>query len=79
MAQLCGCMAANVSGHLALLMKRGSVGREGRGNSVYYRIADASIYSLCDLVCRNIARQLERNAERQQVFAQSAPQELVSQ
>jgi DNA-binding transcriptional ArsR family regulator len=76
LAQLCGCTAANVSRHLALLTKQGIVEREGRGTSVYYLIADASIYTLCDLVCDNIARQLERDVERQQAFARPAPTQL---
>jgi DNA-binding transcriptional ArsR family regulator len=65
LAQRCGFSVANVSRHLALLSQRGLVSRESRGNSVYYRIADPSIYELCDLVCGNIARQFEKvNAER---------------
>ena len=63
LAQLCGFTAANISRHLTLLTKHGLVARESRGTSVYYRIADESIYALCDLVCGNIARQLERTAQ----------------
>ncbi len=72
LAQLCGCTAANVSRHLAQLTKQGMVAREGRGTSVYYRIADESIYALCDLVCGNIARQLERTAANRQAFVKAA-------
>ena len=61
-AQLCGTTAANVSRHLALLAKHGLVEREGRGTSVYYRIADPSVYALCDLVCGSIARRIEAQA-----------------
>ncbi len=63
LAQSCGCTSANVSRHLAMLTQRGLVIRESRGTSVYYRIADESVYGLCDLVCGNIARQLERTAQ----------------
>jgi len=38
--------------------------RESRGTSAYYRIADAGIYELCDLVCGSIARQLEKLSRR---------------
>ena len=62
LAQQCGFSAANVSRHLAMLTQQGLVVRESRGTSVYYRIADASIYALCDLVCGNIARKFERAA-----------------
>ena len=40
-----------------------------RGTSGYYRIADESVYALCDLVCGNIARQLERSANDRKAFA----------
>lgn len=69
LAQLCGFTAANVSRHLALLTKQGLVTRESRGTSVYYRIADESVFALCDLVCGNIARQMEDTASRRKAFA----------
>ena len=69
LAQACGYTAANVSRHLALLMQRGLVTRQSRGTSVYYRIADESVYALCDLVCGNIARKLERSAPGTAAFA----------
>ncbi len=68
LAQLCGSTAANVSRHLGLLTKHGMVVRDSRGTSAYYRIADESIYALCDLVCGNIARQMERAHQSRQVF-----------
>ena len=67
--QLCGFTAANVSRHLTLLTKQGLVARESRGTSVYYRIADESVYALCDLVCGNIARQMERTNANRAAFA----------
>lgn len=69
LAQLCGYTSANVSRHLTLLTQHGLVARETRGNSAYYSIADPSIYQLCDLVCGNIARQIERNAPKRAAFA----------
>ena len=71
LAQLCGYTSANVSRHLAMLTKQGLVVRESRGTSVYYRIADDSVYALCDLVCGNIARQIERTAHHRKMFVQS--------
>lgn len=71
LAQLCGFSAANVSRHLALLSQQGLVARESRGNAVFYRIADDSVYQLCDLVCGSIGRQLERTALERAAF--SAP------
>lgn len=69
LAQLSGYSPANVSRHLALLAQHGIVERESRGVSAYYRIADESIYSLCDLVCDNIARRYEKSAAERAVFA----------
>src|SRR6185369_3644343 len=43
LAQLCGYTSANISRHLAFLTQHGLVEREGRGTSVYYRIADESV------------------------------------
>lgn len=72
LAQACGCTAANVSRHLAMLTQHGLVARESRGTSVYYRIADASVYALCDLVCGNVARKLQRSALGSAAFAAPA-------
>lgn len=57
LAEVCGYTAANMSRHLAVLMQQGFVKREGRGTSVYYQIADPTIYALCDLVCNRIMQQ----------------------
>lgn len=69
LAQLCGFTAANVSRHLALMTQQGLVERESRGTSAYYKIADPSVFALCDLVCGNIARQLDRSAARRAAFS----------
>ncbi len=72
LAQLTGYTPANVSRHMALLTSHGLVARESRGTSVYYRIADPSVYQLCDLVCGNLARQFERVASERALFVDSA-------
>jgi DNA-binding transcriptional ArsR family regulator len=71
LAQLCGYTGANISRHMAMLTSRGLVSRESRGTSVYFRIADQSVYDLCDLVCGNIARQFERVAAERAAFVRS--------
>lgn len=71
LAQLCGYTSANISRHLSVLTKQGLVAKQGRGTSVYYRIADESVYALCDLVCGSIARQFEKTAQERAVFIQS--------
>ena len=72
LAELTGYSAANVSRHLALLTQHGLLAREARGNSAYYRIADKSIYALCDLVCDSIARRIDRTAHERAPFAAPA-------
>jgi len=71
LAQACGYTSANISRHLSLLMQHGLVERESRGTAVYYRIADESVYALCDLVCGSIAQRFERTAEDRKAFARS--------
>lgn len=68
LAESCNYTSANISRHLAILSKHGLVARDNRGTSVYYRIADESVYALCDLVCGSIARQIEQTAHERQAF-----------
>lgn len=68
LAAACGSSNANVSRHLALLMQRGFVARRSQGTNVYYRIADESVYRLCDLVCASIARQFEQAKSFREAF-----------
>jgi len=73
LAQLCGSSSANISRHLALLTQHGLVTRTSRGNSAIYNIADKSVYTLCDLVCGSISRQIERQAKAQAAFSPIVP------
>lgn len=68
LTSLLECSQANVSKHLATLARLGFVRREGRGTSVYYRIADERVYQLCELVCGQIA---ERYAAQARLLAGS--------
>jgi DNA-binding transcriptional ArsR family regulator len=63
---------ANVSKHLSLLAQAGLVQRDSRGTSVYYRIADPSVFALCELVCGQIGKQIALEAESKTVFSQGA-------
>ncbi|EGI78206.1 regulatory protein, ArsR [Hylemonella gracilis ATCC 19624] len=72
LAEACACSVANVSRHLTLLSKHGLVERDSRGANAYYRIADPSVNALCDLVCGNIARHLERGEARRSAFQRQA-------
>lgn len=44
----------NVSKHLKLLQDEGLVKRRQEGNSVYYSIADESVFELCEVVCGSL-------------------------
>jgi DNA-binding transcriptional ArsR family regulator len=72
LALACNYTSANISRHLAILSQHGLVARENRGTSVYYRIADDSVYKLCDLVCGSIARQFEQTTRDRQAFVHTA-------
>jgi DNA-binding transcriptional ArsR family regulator len=54
-----GASQQNVSKHLAVLADAGVLARRKSGNHVYYSIADASIFVLCDEVCGSLARHAE--------------------
>lgn len=55
----------NVSKHLKMLQDEGLVAKRQEGNTVYYKIADQSVFELCDLVCGSLK---ERFSERRAVF-----------
>ncbi len=53
----------NVSKHLKILQKSGMLSRKQHGNTVYYSIADESIFTLCETVCGSLEEQLKNQAE----------------
>jgi ArsR family transcriptional regulator len=53
----------NVSKHLKILLKNGILNRKQYGNTVYYSIADESIFTLCETVCGSLEEQLKSKAE----------------
>ena len=56
LALCCGCSAANISRHLALLTRHGLVRREMRGHCAYYQLADPALDTLCEHAYRHLAR-----------------------
>jgi DNA-binding transcriptional ArsR family regulator len=48
----------NVSKHLGLLAEAGIVERRKSGTLALYRIADESVFDLCEQVCGSLARQV---------------------
>ena len=63
LTELLDCSQANVSKHLAILMRHGLVERAAQGTSAYYRIADPRVYELCDLVCGQMALRFASQAQ----------------
>jgi DNA-binding transcriptional ArsR family regulator len=53
----------NVSKHLGVLAQAGIVARRKDGNLVYYRIADESVFALCEQVCGSLQRQFAELAD----------------
>jgi DNA-binding transcriptional ArsR family regulator len=53
----------NVSKHLKILQDAGVVKRQQQGNTVYYSIADESIFTLCETVCSSLETRLRSQAE----------------
>jgi DNA-binding transcriptional ArsR family regulator len=49
-----GMGQANVSKHLALLLRLGFVARRKDGLFAYYGLADARVFQMCDLMCSRI-------------------------
>lgn len=55
-----GTGQANASKHLSILAGEGILARRKEGLFVHYRIADESIYELCELVCGALSARFER-------------------
>jgi ArsR family transcriptional regulator len=54
LTSLVGTTQQNVSKHLNLLQHAGIVARRKQGNFAYYRIADKTVYALCEAVCGSL-------------------------
>lgn len=60
-----GSTQPNVSKHLKILQGEGLVSKRNEGNTVYYKIADESVFELCDVVCGSLK---EKFAEQSAMF-----------
>ena len=47
-------LQANVSKHLGVLQQAGLVTRRKEGLRVFYRIADPTVFQLCEVVCESL-------------------------
>lgn len=59
----------NVSKHLRTLQDAGLLARRQEGNTVFYSIADPSVFELCEVVCGSLQ---ERFKARASVFGAAA-------
>lgn len=58
-----GASQANVSKHLQILLRAGFVERRKDGLLAFYRVADPSIFDLCDLVCGQLSEKFRADLE----------------
>ena len=65
-----GLGQANASKHLQLLKAHGFVDRRKEGLYVHYRIADPTVFQLCDLMCGQLA---SRSKARRGLFPPDTP------
>lgn len=59
-----GLGQANVSKHLKILAQAGVVNRQQQGVCVYYKIANAFVFDLCELVCDSLSAQVQQQSEK---------------
>jgi DNA-binding transcriptional ArsR family regulator len=59
LAQSVGSTQPNVSKHLKVLQEAGMLKRRQQGNAVFYSIADAMVFELCDMICSRLRDRLE--------------------
>ncbi len=60
----------NVSKHLKIMQDAGLLTRRQEGNTVYYAIADPTVFDLCEVVCASLQ---ERFAAHASAFVAAAP------
>lgn len=52
----------NVSKHLKTLQDAGLIARRQEGNTVFYSIADETVFQLCEVVCNSLQQHLTKQA-----------------
>jgi ArsR family transcriptional regulator len=60
LAESTGGGQANVSKHLRVLLQQGYVDRRKEGTTSWYRITDAQVFKMCELVCGGLEEELDR-------------------
>jgi DNA-binding transcriptional ArsR family regulator len=73
LASVVGTTQQNVSKHLMLLRQAGIVARRKQGNFSYYRIADETVYALCEAVCGGLHTRFDALRRIAEVGAAESP------
>ncbi|MEX1017821.1 MAG: metalloregulator ArsR/SmtB family transcription factor [Phycisphaeraceae bacterium] len=58
-----GLRQASVSKHLAVLRQAGLVTSRRDGTQMLYRVADASVYQMCQVVCDGVRKRLREHSQ----------------
>ncbi|HET6849264.1 MAG TPA: metalloregulator ArsR/SmtB family transcription factor [Gaiellales bacterium] len=66
-----GCTQANASKHLGLLADGGLLIRRREGLHCFYRVADESVFELCDSVCASVLSHLDARVDALRAAATS--------
>ncbi len=64
----------NVSKHLKTMQDAGLLARRQEGNTVFYSIADPTVFDLCEVVCSSLAERFSAHAS---VFSGAATQSAI--
>ena len=64
-----GAGQANVSKHLGIMLDAGLVARRKEGLNVFYRVADPSIFAMCETVCSSLGERLTAHREAIRAFS----------
>ena len=62
-AEVVGATQPNVSKHLKMLQEAGLLFRRQNGNTVYYSVADKSIFDICGAVCASLRKRYYAQAD----------------
>ncbi|MBI5384576.1 MAG: winged helix-turn-helix transcriptional regulator [Verrucomicrobia bacterium] len=63
-----GATQATTSRHLQALADAGLVQRRREGAAVFYSIADAAVFGLCEHVCGSVQKRLQQQAQAAKLF-----------
>ncbi len=63
-----GCLQANASKHLGVMLDAGLLTRRKDGLSAYYSIADKSVFELCNIACQSLERRFKNQRDAIKFF-----------